>query len=68
LAHVLDKLGRREQANQEGHRALEALERLGAAHEALRASVFLKSLSAQPQRAAIGPADALTPRERQLRR
>jgi DNA-binding CsgD family transcriptional regulator/uncharacterized protein HemY len=65
LASVLDKLGRREQANQEGRRALDALARLGA-HEARRASAFLKSLSAPPPRAANGPADALTTREREV--
>jgi LuxR family transcriptional regulator, maltose regulon positive regulatory protein len=66
LAYVLDKLGRREPATLEGSRAFEALERLGAAHEARRALVLMKSLSEPPAQDSIGPAHALTPREREV--
>jgi LuxR family maltose regulon positive regulatory protein len=66
LAYVLDKLGRREQANQEGRSAFEALERLGAAHDALRATVLLKSLSGPAPQESTGEPNTLTAREREV--
>jgi DNA-binding NarL/FixJ family response regulator len=66
LAYVLDKLGRREHASQEGRSAFEALERLGATHDALRATVLLKSLSGPEPQGSIGVPDPLTAREREV--